>query len=45
MYIRACGNHPDASKPFKKQLAMREACRFELQDKALREDEKLNPKN
>jgi len=45
MYIRACGNHPNASKPFKKQLAMREACRFELQDKALREDEKLNPKN
>ena len=44
MYISATGNDPVASKPFKKQLSMREACRFELQDKTLRENEKLNSK-
>ena len=44
MYIHATGNDPKASKPFKKQLSMREACRFELQDKVVRENEKLNTK-
>ena len=44
MYINACGNDPEASKPFEKQLSMREACRFELQDKVVRENEKLNSK-
>jgi len=44
MYISATGNDPVASKPFKKQLSMREACRFELQDKVVRENEKLNTK-
>ena len=44
MYISACGNDPEASKPFKKQLSMREACRFENQDKLKRENEKLASK-
>ena len=42
MYIHACGNDPVATKPFKKQLETREACRFEAQDRLKRENEKLN---
>ena len=44
MYLHATGNDPKASQPFKKPLSMREACRFELQDKVVRENEKLNSK-
>ena len=44
MYINACGNDPEASKPFLKQISMREACRFEAQDRLKRDNEKYEKK-
>ena len=32
-YIRLSGNSEEASRPFKRQLNMREKCRFEAQNK------------
>ena len=44
MYIAYCENDPEASRPFKRQLETREACRFDAQDRMKRENEKLNKK-
>ena len=44
MYVSYCDNHPDAIKPFKKQLETREHCRFEHQEQLKKENKKLNKK-
>ena len=40
-YIRISGNDPRASEPFKKQLGMREKCRFVANNRAKKEEKKL----
>jgi len=43
-YIRLSGNSEEASRPFKKQLGMREKCRFETNNRKKKEEKKLASK-
>ncbi len=43
-YIRLSGNSEEASRPFKKQLGMREKCRFEANDRMKREEKRMAKK-